>query len=349
MNKKLSSPSTPQLSRRSLLGQALHQVGICSVGGLALSQLALADDPVQPESSDASDEPDAVPSRLTFDSPQIQQWRIGMVLTTPVMCTNVIATFPVPTEWPEQKVTVVNRVIDPIVRAWEVRDLASGAKQVALQIPQVPAGARVEMTFVFQIERSRILPPTQTDDLVIPQRPSRELRNYLGNSPNIDASNSIIRSASRELAAQEAENDWQRVEQIYDYVREKVEYVEGPLKNASVALRDGKGDCEEMTSLVVALCRNARVPARMVWIPGHCYPEFYLEDGDGNGFWFPCQAAGTRQFGRMDEYRPVLQKGDRFKVPEKRQPVRYVAEYFKCDRKGKGNPDPGFVREQIEI
>ena len=104
-----------------------------------------------------------------------------------------------------------------------------------------------------------------------------------------------------------------------------------------------------MTSLFVALCRNARVPARMVWIPEHCYPEFYLEDADGNGHWFPCQAAGTRQFGRMDEYRPVLQKGDRFKVPEKRAPMRYVSEFFKCDKKGKGDPRPNFIREMIEI
>ena len=103
-----------------------------------------------------------------------------------------------------------------------------------------------------------------------------------------------------------------------------------------------------MTSLFVAICRNAKIPSRMVWIPGHCYPEFYLEDGQGEGHWFPCQAAGTRQFGEMDEYRPVLQKGDRFKVPEKRTPVRYVSEFFKCDRKGKSNPRPQFVREQVD-
>ncbi len=153
-----------------------------------------------------------------------------------------------------------------------------------------------------------------------------------------------IRNASRELAvtAMEAENDWQRVEQIYDYVREHVEYVEGSLKNASDALQGRTGDCEEMTSLFVALCRNARIPARMVWIPDHCYPEFYLEDAQGQGYWFPCQAAGTRQFGRMDEYRPVLQKGDRFKVPEKKVPVRYVSEFFRCDRKGKSDPRPNF-------
>ncbi len=323
------------ISRRSVLGFA------------ALSLVPEFASAAQPEPL-ADESP--TDSRLVLDSPQTQQWRIGLILETPIACTNVFATFPVPTNWPEQKVTLLSKTIDPLVTAWKTRELGGGVKQVMLTMPSVPAGSRTECTFEFEIIRSRVLPPTQTDDLVIPIRPHREIRNrYLGNSPNIDTSNSIIKAASRELAAKEAENDWQRVEQIYDYVREKVEYVEGDLKNASVALRDGKGDCEEMTSLVVALCRNAKVPARMVWIPGHCYPEFYLEDGESKGHWFPCQAAGTRQFGCMDEYKPVLQKGDQFSVPEKKTPVRYVAEYFKCDRKGKGNPNPTFVRERIDL
>lgn len=287
-------------------------------------------------------------SGVQFDSPQTHRWRIGLVLSTPVACTNVYATFPVPIDWPEQKVTVESQTVDPQVSGWKIRDTAPGVKEVILQMARVPSGARVEMTLVLSIERSRILPPSTTDDLVIPKRVPRELRSYIGTSPYIDASNGRIRAASKELTAMEAGNDWDRVEQIYDYVRENVEYVEGDVKNASQALRDGAGDCEEMTSLFIALCRNAKVPARMVWIPDHCYPEFYLEDGDGNGHWFPCQAAGTRQFGRMDEYRPVLQKGDRFKVPEKRAPVRYVAEFFKCDRNGKKNPRPTFVREMLD-
>jgi hypothetical protein len=51
----------------------------------------------------------------------------------------------------------------------------------------------------------------------------------------------------------------------------------------------------------------------------------------------------------MDEYRPVLQKGDRFKVPESRTPMRYVSEFFKCDKNGKSNPNPNFVRELIDV
>ncbi|TWT80017.1 Transglutaminase-like superfamily protein [Planctomycetes bacterium CA13] len=310
-------------------------------------EIGLFDEQAANVESESTGQP-APSSRIVYDSPQTQQWRIGLVLDPPVTCRDVYATFPIPQNWPEQKISCVNQVIDPLVVGWDSRDLASGVKQIQLRMARVPAGVRTETSFTFQIERSRTLPPQKTDDFVIPRRPDRSLRIYFGNSPNIDASNSIIRSASRELAAMEAESDWQRVEQIYDYVRENVEYVEGSLKNASVALRDGKGDCEEMTSLFVALCRNAKVPARMVWVPGHCYPEFYLEDGDGKGYWFPCQAAGTRQFGGMEEYRPVLQKGDRFRVPEKRTPVRYVAEFFKCERTGKSNPRPEFIRERVD-
>ena len=299
-----------------------------------------------------SDDLEAVPNaqRLKFDSPQTQRWRIGIILETPVTCTNALATFPVPINWPEQEVRVVSENVDPMVTKWGPRELVPQAKQIVVQMNRVPAGATVEATFEVEIVRSRILPPDQTDDLSVPKRLPREISKlFMGNSPFIDASNGRVRAASREVAKLESENDWQRIEQIYDYVRENVEYVEGKLKNASDALKDGRGDCEEMTSLFVAMCRNNGIPARVVWIPDHCYPEFYLQDGDGNEFWFPCQAAGTRQFGRMDEYRPVLQKGDRFKLPEKRTPVRYVSEFFRCDRQGKGTPRPNFIRERIEI
>ena len=342
----IPSPMFSALSRRQWLfaSAAVSSHAFFNVAATAQQDESSSTDSESPVETESS----VAPSRLSYESPQTQFWRIGLVLETPVYCTNVLATFTVPMEWPEQTVVVTGQTIDPAVSNWEVRDLPGGARQVVVRMARVPAGATVNAIFNFQIDRSRIVGPDQTDDLVIPSRPDRELRMFMGNSPFIDASNSRVRNASRELAAMEAETDWQRVEQIYDYVREHVAYVEGSLKNASDALKDGQGDCEEMTSLFVALCRNARIPARMVWIPDHCYPEFYLEDAQGQGYWFPCQAAGTRQFGRMDEYRPVLQKGDRFKVPEKKVPVRYVSEFFQCDRKGKGDPRPGFVREQLD-
>jgi hypothetical protein len=285
---------------------------------------------------------------LNYQEQPTTQWRIGLVLTTPVTCTNVVATFPIPTDWPEQTVTVRNQKIDSYITQWKVRELGGGTKQVLVQMARVPSGATAEITLEVDIQRSRILPPEDTSSLVIPRKVPRELKLYTGNSPFIDASHRSIRAAAKEIADMEAENDWRRVELAYDYVRDKVQYVEGDLMNASQALKEGKGDCEEMTSLFVAICRNLRIPARVVWIPHHCYPEFYLEDAAGNGTWFPCQAAGTRQFGRMDETRPVLQKGDRFKIPEKKAPVRYVSEFFRCDRQGNGTPNPTFIRERLD-
>ncbi|QEF99966.1 Transglutaminase-like superfamily protein [Stieleria maiorica] len=292
--------------------------------------------------------PRANAQSLVYEDQPITHWRIGLVLTTPVTCTNVLATFPIPTDWPEQTVTVRKQNITPHVSRWEIRELGGGTKQVVLQMPRVTAGSTAEFTIEVDIQRSRILPPDDTSTLVIPKRLSRDLRLYAGNSPFIDASHRSIREAAQEVEQMDADSDWHRVELAYDYVRDKVQYVEGDLKNASVALKEGKGDCEEMTSLFVAICRNLKIPARVVWIPDHCYPEFYLEDADGNGHWYPCQAAGTRQFGRMDETRPVLQKGDRFKVPEKKTPVRYVSEFFRCDRKGSGTPNPTFIRERLD-
>ena len=287
--------------------------------------------------------------RLTYDNPKTQRWRVGLKLeTNGTTCRDVLATFPIPMDWPEQTVKVVDQNIDSRVERWAPRDLPGGARQIVLTMSKVLRGTDPEVTFDLEVTRSRTVGPETTDDLVIPTKLSNDLKIYLGNSPYIDATDGKIKLAAKQFAdAESGETPWARVEAMYDWVRDKVKYQEGDIKSASKALKDGVGDCEELTSLFVAMCRANKIPARMVWIPDHCYPEFYLEDASGKGYWFPCQAAGTRQFGSMSEYRPVLQKGDRFKVPEKNKPDRYVAEFFRCIPESKTPPTPVFLRELI--
>ncbi|MEZ6075253.1 MAG: hypothetical protein R3C56_06125 [Pirellulaceae bacterium] len=87
---------------------------------------------------------------------------------------------------------------------------------------------------------------------------------------------------------------------------------------------------------------------RCVWVPNHCYPEFYLEDEQGEGHWFPCQVAGTRNFGSMPDYLPILQKGDRFKVPEKSEVQRYIADYLSSKKVlGRNDPQVEFIRQML--
>jgi hypothetical protein len=82
--------------------------------------------------------------------------------------------------------------------------------------------------------------------------------------------------------------------------------------------------------LFIAAARSQGIPARTVWVEGHCYPEFYLEDEAGVGCWHPCQAAGTRAFGSMPDQLPILQKGDSFRDPDRPgKQLRYVAEFLK--------------------
>ena len=102
-----------------------------------------------------------------------------------------------------------------------------------------------------------------------------------------------------------------------------------------------------MTSLFIALCRASDIPSRTVWVQGHCYPEFYLEDDKGQGHWFPCQAAGSRQLGGILEDRPILQKGDNFKpLNGKGERQRYLAEFLTGDEAG-GKPRITPIRELL--
>jgi hypothetical protein len=95
------------------------------------------------------------------------------------------------------------------------------------------------------------------------------------------------------------------------------------------------------------MCRAEGIPARTVWVEGHCYPEFYLVDAKGNGWWFPCQAAGTRAFGGMPDQLPILQKGDAFRDPDRPgKSLRYVSEFVRGSAvEGGGSPKVTWIRE----
>ncbi len=282
-------------------------------------------------------------------NPHVERWQFGITITAadaPALA--IVAAAPVPSDWPEQKVRVVEEEVSESVRRVRFRNVGEGARQMVVEIPRLAAGETARAVLTFEIEKREIEEPEQTSLLLQPARPARDVRPYLAPSPQIESEHREITAVAGQLASG-GQSGWELAEAIYDWVRENVEYREGDLKGALAALRDGDGDCEELTSLFIALCRANKIPARTVWIPGHCYPEFYLEDEEGTGHWFPCQAAGTRDFGGMPDFRPILQKGDNYKVPEKKEPQRYVAEFLKVQAiRGGGKPQVQFVRQILE-
>jgi hypothetical protein len=279
---------------------------------------------------------------------EVSRWRAGMVITASGgPCRALVGYVPIPTEWPEQDVKTVEEDISPEAKVtFETVD--GGVKVMNVRIGQLAAGQEAKALVTLEICRREVLPPEKTDRFVIPdaKRLPREIRPYLLPSPKIESTNPKIRDLAKTVGV-DKEKAWDRVEAIYDWVRSKVKYQNGPLKGAMAALRDGTGDCEELTSLFIAICRAVGVPARTVWVSGHCYPEFYLEDDQGQGHWFPCQSAGARQFGGISDLRPILQKGDNFRPPKGgKERQRYMAEHLSGKpTPGGGKPQVRFVRE----
>jgi transglutaminase-like putative cysteine protease len=296
-----------------------------------------------------------------LDPPKVQYLEVGVVITAEAgACRNILATLPVPFDCPEQQVRVAKEDVSPLVAELTYRSIgptgrasdAGTARQMVLRIPHLPAGEECRAVVTFEIHRSTMQPPQDTSvyQLCEPRKLPKDVRPYLKGSPKIEVQDPKIKALARRLREEhQDEPAWDRVKAIYDWVRANVTYKEGPLRGAAAALEAKQGDCEELTSLFIALCRANEIPARSVWVPGHCYPEFYLVDSEGVGYWFPCQAAGTEAFGGIPEERPILQKGDNFRTPEKpRETQRYLSEYLTgTPAPGAGQPKVKFIRQIV--
>jgi hypothetical protein len=282
-------------------------------------------------------------------------FRVGAEITASRgACRNIRAMVAVPLECAEQDVRIAEEDFTSDVESVEYRMLnGGGARQMVINIPFLPAGATARALVTYEVTTRPVLPPEedQTAALKIPEKPAREVRRYLTASPYIESRHGTVRKLQRDTldGAAEGLTDWQRVELLYDRVLEEVDYVEGDDKSALQTLRDGNADCHGRSALFIALCRSAGVPARVVWVNNHCYAEFFLEDGAGEGHWFPAESAGSRAFGEMPLARVILQKGDDFTVPERRRDkLRYATDFMVgTPVQGAGQPKAKFIREPL--
>lgn len=277
----------------------------------------------------------------------VTKWQAGIVVkATAGACRNMVGTAPLPRDWPEQQAEIVEEDFSPGVSV-QYRTVDNLVDQMVVKIPSLPNGQEAHAIVTVEVRRHVQLPPPDPTVFRIADKLPLEVRRFLAPSPKIESRDPKIVEKAKELITQ-GSNDWEKVRAIYQFVRNHVKYKTGaPLRGAVTALKEGVGDCEDMTSLFVALCRAAGVPARTVWVPGHSYGEFYLVDDEGRGYWFPCQLAGTEAFGEMPDPRPILQKGDDFRSPvNAREHVRYLAESLTGGGVG-GSPQVQFIRKQL--
>ena len=269
-------------------------------------------------------------------------------------CKQLVGYIPVPMEWPEQRVKVLEEDIPPGVTI-DYQPVSGTARVMTFKIASIDGGKEAKAVVTFAVRRQVAEKPEKTDGykFIEAGKIGRDMRPYVVPSPKIESRDGKIRALAKEVGA-EKKKAWDRVEAIYQWVRENIKIQEGPLKGAAAALRSGSGDSEDATSLFVAICRAAGIPARMVWVQGSRYAEFYLLDEKDQGHWFPCQTEGVRAFGCVQETRPILQKGDSVVPPpphkgKSRDRQRYLAEFFtaKPGVPGASQPKVQWVRELV--
>ncbi len=296
---------------------------------------------------------DADPTAVTLGPETVTRFKLGAKVAARGAVRDVRILLAAPLACPEQTVRLVEEDISPQVEELKFRENIPDVRQMLIAIPSLTAGAEAHAYVTFEVRTRTQAPPTETAQLRIPRRVPRELRVYLAASPFIEAGDRRIRAAATEaLAALDPppgdDEAWRQVEAFYDHALAKVNYQLGDDKPAVKALADGVGDCQAISAVFVAMCRTLNVPARMVWVDGHQYAEFYLENAEGQGRWYPVESAGTRSFGGMPLARVILQKGDNFRVPERKgERLRYASDYAAFNARPDAQPTVTYVREKL--
>jgi hypothetical protein len=254
-------------------------------------------------------------------------------------CGRLTCSFPLPMDWPEQKILTERQEATKNVSRVRIVTIDDGVRQAKFHVAPMRRGESAQLVFELKIARAALRTPEDPALLALAATKDRELRRFLGPSPFIETGHRDVKRAADALQLPNDKPAWQQVQAIRDFMEAKIKYSGvKALKGARRALADGDGDCEERTSVFVALCRLKGIPARSVWIPQHAYAEFYLETPAGKGFWYPCESVGGT-FGEMGADFVILQKGDSFLDPVKGKRQRYITETAKGNaRRGEVAP-----------
>jgi hypothetical protein len=267
---------------------------------------------------------------------------------------DVYGTLQIATNWPEQTIRITKEEISPAVRTSKYRETGL-LKQFMFHMPFVETAKEEFVEFHLEYVRKEVLQPEDTSTFKIPKKLDKELRIFLGDSPKLDPKTGKVSQTLKEIGAgfTESTTDWEKVEAIFLWVKENISRHMTTGATTAEILKNKKANTEDIVATFVAMCRAARVPARMVWLTEGVSAEFYLQDESGAGRWFPCSYGAKSEFGFSTESRPIVLKGDSFRVPadvfqvpEQKGEQRSIVESLKCSPggPGAGKPQVDFVR-----
>ena len=81
-----------------------------------------------------NEQPELSPNGIQLGDPVVQRWQVGAVVQAPNgPVRNLLITIPIPTDWPEQTVKVLEEEISPNVGQVGYRVVADGVKQMLVR------------------------------------------------------------------------------------------------------------------------------------------------------------------------------------------------------------------------
>ena len=138
----------------------------------------------------------------------------------------------------------------------------------------------------------------------------RELQDYIQPDNRIESNDPLIIAKAQELA-QGCETSLEIVQKLFEFVNMYITYDTSDAyrnKGALSALQNGRGVCEEYSTLFVALCRALNIPARVITGYNadileknveidsrkvyHAWPEIYVDEVG----WVPCEVTAEYYF-----------------------------------------------------
>jgi hypothetical protein len=283
-------------------------------------------------------EPLRLDPSLELHDPRTYRLRVGVKIEAPDgAAKEVVAIFPIPIEWPEQRLRVLSERASNGMKVTETV-LKDQCGMMKVQMPMIAKGGSATFERLYEITRYRTEFKLKPDDLSLPKQPPAGLRDQLTKSaPGIEMDSKEISTLAKDLGYEsKGAEAWEKVRTFWKWTRDNVTFQNGDFRGALFSVQHKCGDCEEMSALFIGLTRLNGGLARTVWVEGHDYPEFYMTDRHGKGHWIPAQVVGPPWFGEITEYRPIFQKGDRFYDPFQKQYVRYAPQTVRAD--GGGSP-----------
>jgi len=238
----------------------------------------------------------------------------------------IFATTAAPIEHPEQQIEDVSIETDGCTA--KIRQLSPEAGQLFIGAQSIAGGQTISAAAHFRITLRKEYQGYRQEQFPMEQEFPKEFRKlYMYDSPGIQTRQRVVKDLAAEIAGQ-IDHPWNKAKAFHEWVWTNVKAKRGYYTSVIEALRDRVGDCEERAAVFVALCRVSGIPARLVWVPNHNWAEFCLRDDDGKPHWIPSHTSAYSWFGWTGVHELVLQKGDSISVPEKRKPLRLMADWM---------------------